>query len=73
MDATDSSLTDADELLTLPEVATRLRVPINTVRWWRQQGTGPAFFKVGRRLVTTVGDLQSWIDEQKHAHGPGAA
>ena len=62
-----------DELLTLPEVAARLRVPVNTLRWWRQKGTGPGFFKVGRRLVTTVGDLQAWIEEQKEDPGPHAA
>jgi hypothetical protein len=59
-----------DELLTLSEVAERLRVPMNTIRWWRQKGTGPGFFKVGRRLVTTVGDLQAWIEKQKGDHGP---
>jgi hypothetical protein len=53
------------ELLTLPEVALVLRVPVNTVRWWRQQGSGPEFFKVGRRLVTTAGDLRDWIEQQK--------
>ena len=29
------------DLLTLSEVAAILRVPVNTLRWWRQQGTGP--------------------------------
>jgi hypothetical protein len=37
---------DAEELLTLSEVAEILRVPINTLRWWRQIGTGPEFFKI---------------------------
>jgi hypothetical protein len=63
----------SDELLTLPDVAARLLVPMNTLRWWRQKATGPGFFKVGRRLVTTVGDLQAWIEEQKQGHGPHAA
>lgn len=62
-----------EELLTLPEVAVRLRVPVNTIRWWRQRGRGPRFFKVGRRLVTTAGDLRAWIEEQKHANGPDVA
>ncbi len=61
------------DLLTLSEVAVILRVPVNTLRWWRQQGTGPWFFKIGRRLVTTVGDLTSWVDEQKRGTSPGAA
>ena len=38
-----------DELLTLDEVAEILRASPNTVRWWRQMGTGPDFFKIGRR------------------------
>jgi hypothetical protein len=73
MDTTVPIFDSSDDLLTLPEVAARLRVPVNTVRWWRQQGTGPAFFKVGRRLVTTVGDLQRWIETQKLEHGPQPA
>ena len=51
-----------DELLTLDEVAEILKTSENTVRWWRQIGTGPEFVKIGRRLYTTVGDLRRWID-----------
>lgn len=60
------------DFLTLSEVADIIRVPINTLRWWRQQGTGPRFFKIGRRLVTTVGDLTIWVDEQKDGTTPAA-
>ncbi len=63
---------DAD-FLTLSEVAGILGVPINTLRWWRQQNAGPAYFKIGRRLVTTVGDLKTWVEEQKHGNSPDAA
>ncbi len=62
--------TDAD-LLTLAEVAAVVRVPINTLRWWRQQGTGPRFFKIGRHLVTTIGELREWIEDQKRGAQPG--
>ena len=55
-----------DDLLTLAEVAAILRVPVNTVRWWRQLGDGPRFFKIGRHLVITIGDLRTWIEDQKH-------
>jgi len=44
--------------------------PPNTVRWWRQLGTGPEFFKIGRRLYTTVGDLRRFIREQRLAAQP---
>lgn len=56
-----------DELLTLDEVAEILQASPNTVRWWRQMGTGPEFFKIGRRLYTTVGDLRSFIRSQRLA------
>ncbi len=61
---------DPEELLTLSEVAEILKVPINTLRWWRQIGTGPEFFKIGRHLVTTVGDLRRFIREQRRAQRP---
>ena len=62
-----------DDLLTLAEVAAILRVPVNTVRWWRQLGEGPTFFKIGRHLVITVGDLKAWIEDRKHGTSPDAA
>lgn len=61
------------DFLTLSEVADILRVPINTLRWWRQQGNGPHYFKIGRRLVTTVGDLTTWVETQKNCTSPDAA
>ena len=59
-----------DELLTLSDVAEILRNSENTVRWWRQMKTGPQFFKIGRRLYTTVGDLRRFIREQRLASKP---
>jgi len=59
-----------DELVTLEDVAQVLMTSENTVRWWRQTGTGPEFFKIGRRLYTTVGDLRRWIREQRLASRP---
>ena len=61
---------DPEELLTLSEVAEILTVPINTLRWWRQRGIGPEFFKIGRHLVTTVGDVRRFIREQRLASRP---
>jgi len=62
-----------EDFLTLSEVAAILRVPVNTLRWWRQRGGGPRFFKIGRRLVTTIGDLRAWIEEQKRGASAGVA
>ena len=62
-----------DELLTLDDVAEILRTPVNTVRWWRQEGTGPEFFKIGRRLYTTVGEKGWILGDPRAAQGPAAA
>ncbi|UDY22930.1 helix-turn-helix domain-containing protein [Nocardioides sp. Kera G14] len=59
-----------DELLTLDDVAEILMTPVNTVRWWRQTGAGPEFFKIGRRLYTTIGELRRFIREQRLAAQP---
>ena len=61
---------NAEDLLTLSEVAEILKVPVNTLRWWRQLGKGPEFFKIGRHLVTTVGDVRRFMREQRR--GPKA-
>jgi predicted DNA-binding transcriptional regulator AlpA len=63
-----------EDFLTLSEVAEILRMPVSTLRWWRQRGDGPQFFKIGRHLVTTIGDLRAWIQEQKEQEtGPSVA
>lgn len=62
-----------EDFLTLAEVAAILRVPVNTLRWWRQCGDGPRFFKIGRHLLTTIGDLRKWINEQKNHTDPDIA
>jgi predicted DNA-binding transcriptional regulator AlpA len=51
-----------DDLLTIAEVASIVRAPIATLRYWRNLGTGPRSFRLGRRVVYRAGDLQAWID-----------
>lgn len=58
-----------DDILTLSEVSEILKVSVNTLRWWRQLDTGPRFTKLGRRLVTTVGELKRWFAERKREGG----
>lgn len=53
------------ELLTIEEVAERLRVKVLTIRWLRQEGRFPPAIKVGRRLVWDVADLEVWIEAQR--------
>ncbi len=49
------------EYLTTEEVSTKLRTPVETVRYWRHVGKGPKSFKVGRRVLYAVEDVEAFI------------
>jgi excisionase family DNA binding protein len=53
------------ELLTIEEVAARLRVSVLTVRWLRQEGRFAPAIKVGRRLMWDVRDVDAWLKAQR--------
>jgi excisionase family DNA binding protein len=53
------------ELLTIEEVAERLRVTVPTVRWLRQAGRFTPAIKVGRRLMWDARDVATWLEAQR--------
>ena len=53
-----------DVLLSIDEVATLLRAPVATLRYWRYLGTGPRSFRVGRAVRYWRGDVLAWLHEQ---------
>lgn len=53
-----------DKLLTIDEVAERLRKPVATLRYWRHIGAGPSSAKFGRDVRYREADVQAWIDKQ---------
>jgi len=53
-----------DELMTIKEVATLVRVPEATLRYWRHLGTGPHSFRVGRSVRYWRNDVVHWLEEQ---------
>jgi predicted DNA-binding transcriptional regulator AlpA len=54
-----------DDLLLLPEVAEITRRSVDTLRWLRHKGEGPAGFRMGRRIVFRRGAVMNWIAEQE--------
>lgn len=52
------------ELLRIQEVSELTGIPINTLRFWRANSTGPKAAKLGRRLVYRRTDVEAWIDAQ---------
>jgi excisionase family DNA binding protein len=55
--------------LTTSEVAEALRTPVETVRYWRHVGKGPKSFKVGRRVLYAVEDVEAFIANARSLAG----
>lgn len=54
------------ELLTPPDLAAELGLPLQTLATWRARGLGPTYLKVGRHVRYRRGDITEWLDLQKH-------
>jgi excisionase family DNA binding protein len=50
-------------LLTIAEVADLCRTTPDTVRYWRYSGHGPKSFRLGRRVLFKLEDVEAWIDD----------
>lgn len=56
-------LQNATQFLSVAETAQYLGVASKTLEEWRREGAnGPAFHKLGRRVMYRVADLERWID-----------
>lgn len=53
-----------EPLLSPAEAAQLIDFPEATLRYWRRSGTGPAFAKIGRKIVYRESDIRNWVDEQ---------
>lgn len=51
--------------MTTAEVADVVRAPVETVRFWRHVGKGPKSFKVGRRVLYAVEDVEVWLESAR--------
>ena len=65
-DAADAAEADGRHLL-MEEVSERTRVPIDTLRYWRQRGEGPPCFRLGRRVVYPERELMTWLRQRAAA------
>jgi excisionase family DNA binding protein len=55
------------DLLTITEAADLLGAPVATLRYWRHLGTGPASFRLGRRILYRRADVSAWVEDQRGA------
>jgi predicted DNA-binding transcriptional regulator AlpA len=50
-----------NRFLTTGELATELRTPTATLRYWRHKGVGPRSLKVGRRVLYAESEVAAWL------------
>ncbi|WP_460819821.1 helix-turn-helix domain-containing protein [Nocardioides korecus] len=53
--------------MTTDDVARLLRTSAETVRYWRHAKKGPKSFKVGRRVLYAVADVEQFINDAQKA------
>lgn len=49
---------------TTREASEATGIPIGTLNYWRHIGTGPAYAKVGRKVLYAPATVWAWIDAQ---------
>lgn len=49
---------------TVAEVATYLRMPVETMYAWRKRGYGPPAARLGRHLRYDPADVRAWVKGQ---------
>lgn len=54
-------------LLSVPELASMLQVPVQTIYRWRHRGEGPRPIRVGRHLRFDPADVERWLEARKAA------
>jgi len=69
--------TDMEMNLTTEELAKRYRTSPETVRYWRHVGKGPKSWKLGRRVLYAIDDVEAFEAKARNAeanvHAGGAA
>ena len=55
------------QYMTIEEVAEVLRTSVETVRYWRHVGKGPRSFKVGRRVLYAIEDVEAFVEQARKA------
>jgi len=59
---------DADELLTLADLASMLKVPRQTIYAWRTRGdSGPPGIKLGKHVRYRKREVEKWLDARSEA------
>lgn len=63
----------ADRYLKPLEAADIMRTSVNTLKWQRHVGVGPAYVKHGRRVLYREADVIAYLEAGLRVPGPSAA
>jgi predicted DNA-binding transcriptional regulator AlpA len=61
-----------DQHLDENAVAKRWAMSARTLQRWRQEDKGPAYLKLGGRVVYRLVDIETWEREQRRGGSPGS-
>jgi len=57
-------LPDIDRPWSIEEVSTYLRIPVQTLYYWRKKRTGPPASRIGRHLRYDPAQVRAWFRNQ---------
>lgn len=57
--------------LTIGQVAKWTGIPVHTLRYFRNSGTGPRSYVLAREIVYDRADVEDWLEDRKRATGKG--
>jgi excisionase family DNA binding protein len=52
----------AERLMSAPEIAEYLGIPLATIYQWRSRQSGPRGIKVGKHVRYRRADVEAWLD-----------
>lgn len=65
--ATSEAPRAAREIRDMAWVSERTGIPLSTLRYYRLNGLGPRSFKLGRRVMYAIDDVEAWIEAARDA------
>jgi len=61
------------ELKTIEQVSAWTGIPVRTLYDYRLKSKGPRSFKLGRRVMYAVEDVEAWIEQARETASVGGA
>ena len=52
------------EFLSVQELAALFGIPVGSIYNWRNRGTGPRGYRIGRHVRYRRSDVELWLEEQ---------